>query len=111
MRLNLLFSRRWLTAPVVVRVFWPGDARWWIWSPALTIMAVACLINLARCRRLHCYLTGPVFLVGAVLSMMRGLDLVHVSWNWISGVMLIAAAAGCGLECVFGSYLRNRREA
>lgn len=87
-----------------------GDARWWVWSPALTIMAVACLINLARCHRLHCYLTGPVFLVGAVLSMMRGLDLVRLSWNWISGVMLIAAAAGCGLECVFGSYLRNRRE-
>lgn len=88
-----------------------GDARWWVWSPALTVMAIACLVNVARCRRLHCYLTGPVFFVGAVLSMMRGLDVVRLSWNWIGGVVVIGAAAGCGLECVFGSYLRRRREA
>jgi hypothetical protein len=88
-----------------------GDARWWVWTPALTIMAVACLVNAARCRRLHCYLTGPVFLAGALLSALRGLEAVGPSWNWISGALLIGLAAGCGAECVFGSYVRSRRDA
>jgi hypothetical protein len=88
-----------------------GDARWWIWTPALTVMAVACLVNAARCRRLHCYLTAPLFLAGAVLATMRGLGAVGPSWNWISGALVLGLAAGCGLECVFGSHVRGRAHA
>lgn len=40
-------------------------------SAALIVMGGACLVNAARCRRLHCYITGPYFLVlalGALLA-------------------------------------------
>lgn len=33
---------------------------------ACVVMGVACLVNAARCHRLHCYLTGPYFLLLAV---------------------------------------------
>lgn len=44
------------------------------WHPALllmgtaacVVMGVACLVNAARCHRLHCYLTGPYFLLLAL---------------------------------------------
>ncbi|GLZ89355.1 hypothetical protein Pres01_54060 [Metapseudomonas resinovorans] len=40
-------------------------------SAALVVMGGACLVNAARCRRLHCYITGPYFLMltlGALLA-------------------------------------------
>ncbi|AGN82239.1 TPA: hypothetical protein VDV13_003519 [Pseudomonas aeruginosa] len=40
-------------------------------SAALLVMGGACLVNAARCRRLHCYITGPYFLMlalGALLA-------------------------------------------
>jgi len=38
----------------------------WFWIPALLVMGVGCLVNASRCGRLHCYFTGPVFLLGAI---------------------------------------------
>ena len=32
-------------------------------AAACVVMGVACLVNAARCGRLHCYLTGPYFLM------------------------------------------------
>ncbi|MCY1290184.1 hypothetical protein D9M69_446280 [compost metagenome] len=35
-------------------------------SAALAVMGGACLVNAARCGRLHCYITGPYFLMLAL---------------------------------------------
>ncbi len=40
-----------------------------IGAAACAVMGVACLVNAARCGRLHCYLTGPYFLLLAVGAM------------------------------------------
>ncbi len=85
-----------------------GDARWWIWCPALIVMGAACLANAARCGRRHCYLTGPVLLVAALLSALRGTHVLAVDWDWIIGVILIGWAAGCLLEWSAGPYPANR---
>ena len=86
-----------------------GDQRWWIWSPALAIMGGACIVNAARCRRLHCYLTGPVFLVGSLFSMLRGLHQTSVSWNWIGGFVLFAWLTGYVVELFVGPYAERKR--
>src|SRR5438046_815791 len=44
----------------------------WIWPLAFAWMGTACLWNAARCRRVHCYFTGPLFLVAAALSALHG---------------------------------------
>lgn len=77
----------------------PGDNRWRIWFPALVVMGTACLVNASRCDRLHCYLTCPVFLIAAALSMLHGLHHTSVSWNWIGGGVLLGWLLGYGLEC------------
>lgn len=44
----------------------PGVLRNWIWIVALLWMGGACLVNAIRCGRRHCYVTGPLFLLGAI---------------------------------------------
>jgi hypothetical protein len=42
---------------------------------AFALMGAACVINAARCRRLHCYITGPYFCLlalGSVLAFAAG---------------------------------------
>ena len=62
--------------PVVllaVGVFW-SEVRVWLWTPALVVAGVACLANAFGCGRLHCYFTGPLFLLGAVATLLRGFE-------------------------------------
>ena len=37
-------------------------------SGAFTWMAIGCLLNALRCHRVHCYISGPVFLAGAIVA-------------------------------------------
>ena len=82
-----------------------------IWPVLLTFMGGACLLNAKRCGRLHCYITGPFFLILAVVSLLYGLGIVSLGphgWQWLVDVLLIG---GCVLTCVpewlFGRYVRR----
>lgn len=82
-----------------------------IWPLLLTFMGVACLLNARRCGRLHCFITGPFFLVLAGVSLLYGLGIVPLGahgWQWLVDTVLIG---GCVLTCVpewlFGKYLRR----
>ena len=79
------------------------------WPPLLLVMGVACLFNAFRCGRLHCYLTGPYFLLLALVSLLYGLGMLPLGdrgWQWLSSALLIGA---CVLVCVpewlFGRYV------
>ena len=39
-----------------------------VWAVAFTWMAAGCFLNALRCHRLHCYFSGPIFLIGAVVA-------------------------------------------
>ena len=41
-----------------------------VWTVALGTMGAACIANALRCRRVHCYITGPFFLVMALVSLL-----------------------------------------
>ena len=43
-----------------------------IWSVAFTWMGVGCFLNAIRCHRLHCYVSGPVFIIGALAAALDG---------------------------------------
>jgi hypothetical protein len=36
-----------------------------IWATSFVWMGTGCILNARRCHRLHCYISGPVFLLGA----------------------------------------------
>ena len=74
-------------------------------------MGAACLANAVRCGRVHCYTTGPFFLVMAVVTLLYGLGVVPLGgngWSLISLAILIGAIVLCCLpELFFGKYRRG----
>jgi len=64
------------------------------WPVFLTGMGVACLINARRCARTHCYVSGPFFLLLAVVGLLYGLGLLPLGtngWRVLSAVLLVGA--------------------
>lgn len=52
-----------------------------LWIPAFLVMGGACLVNAARCGRVHCYITGPLCLLAAVYVALWGFHLVPMQPN------------------------------
>jgi hypothetical protein len=83
-----------------------------IWVGSLTTMGAGCVVNALRCGRVHCYLTGPFFLVMAILSLLYGLGVVPLGppgWNIIGLTVLAGALVLCCVpEVFFGRYRQAR---
>lgn len=93
---------------VNVGTLWRGV----IWAIALTVMGSACVVNAVRCGRVHCYVTGPFFLLLALVSLLYGFGLLPLGregWNIIALVAIVGAAVLFWLpERVFGKYRTGR---
>ena len=81
-----------------------------IWAVALVTMGVGCLVNALRCGRVHCYATGPFFLLMAAVAVLYGLSVAPLGprgWNTIALVTLVGGIALYYLpELIFGRYRR-----
>ena len=82
-----------------------------VWAGALFWAGAACAVNAYRCGRLHCYITGPLFLLAGLAILLAGFADVAISTTWI----LIAVAAGTclafSLEGLFSTkYVRERED-
>jgi len=82
-----------------------------IWTAALTVMGAACIANATRCGRIHCYVTGPFFLLAALGTLLYGLGVIPLGangWNVIGLTILIGTIVLCCLpELLFGKYRRS----
>ncbi len=92
---------------VVVGAVVPGP-RVWLWTAAFLLAGAACVANARRCGRTHCYVTGPLYLAAAALSVLKGVGLLPIGWTWI----LVGAAAGTAIaylfEAVRGRYTGSK---
>ena len=88
-----------------------GVVRVAVWTVALSVMGVACIVNAARCRRVHCYLTGPFFLAMAVITLLYGFGVVPLGksgWTILGMTTLVGGFALCCLpELFFGKYRKS----
>ena len=79
-----------------------------VWTVALATMGVACIMNALRCGRVHCYLTGPFFLLMALVALSYGLGILRLGengWNLLGLITLIGAIAlWCLPEMFLGKY-------
>jgi hypothetical protein len=106
-----VFILYWLPAIAIVVAGVPAISSGWrtvVWTVALATMGVACIVNGLRCGRVHCYLTGPFFLLMALIALSYGLGILHLGgngWNLLGLVTLIGAIALCCLpEMLLGKY-------
>lgn len=79
-----------------------------IWTSALTVMGVACLANANRCGRIHCYVTGPFFVLAALATFLYGVGVIPLGangWNLLGMTILIGGIVlSCLPEVLFGKY-------
>ncbi len=95
-------------ALLIVGGTWPrGEA--WLWTVAFAIMGTGCAINAVRCARLHCYVTGPLFLLAALWCLLAAMGVVSLHAKMlISSVFAIALLAHLA-EIPFGRYASSHR--
>ncbi len=53
------------------------------WFVGFAVMGIACLANARRCGRVHCWFTGPWFLLAALVTLLRYTGLVEIPWPTI----------------------------
>ena len=100
----------WLPAIAIVITGSTAFTHWRpiVWTVALAIMSLGCIANALRCGRVHCYITGPFFLLMALASLLYGLGVLPLGsrgWNIIGGITLIGAVFLCCLpEMIWGKY-------
>jgi len=79
-----------------------------VWCVCLAWMGAGCLLNAVRCRRLHCYIAGPVFILGAVGELLSatGMNVLgpHSAKN-IAVAALLLALFSFVPETLWGRYL------
>ena len=67
-------------------------------TPILAALGIACFINYSRNRTLHCGITGPIFLIGAVAAALiesgRWVADLPVVW----GIVLLGVGIACVIE-------------
>lgn len=85
------------------------------WRPlhalsAVTIlfaMAIGCVANWLRNRTLHCAITGPLFLIAAVLFLLSDVSMVHVNSVLVWPFVLIGVGVAFLLEWRYARVMRH----
>ena len=79
-----------------------------IWTGAFAWMGTGCILNARRCRRLHCYISGPVFFLGAAALALLAAGIVPLSphsLNNIVSITLAIALLSFVAEMIWRKYL------
>jgi hypothetical protein len=109
----LLWCAPWLT--FVLGCSTPPPLKTVLWTVSFAVMGAACLLNAARCGRVHCRYTGPFFILAAVASVAYGLGLLPLGpsgWKWIGAGTVIGALVLCCIpELFLGRYRRGKDSA
>lgn len=64
----------------------------------LVALAAACFVNFGRNRTLHCGLTGPLFLIGAVVALLIEAGIWNVDPDVLWGIVLAGVALAFLIE-------------
>lgn len=91
------------TCALLAGLAW-ASLRSWLWIPALLIMGVACLVNAARCRRVHCYFAGPIFLLAAAYVASAEIWVLPMRPGNFLGALLVLVALAYLVEMALGKY-------
>jgi hypothetical protein len=106
---------RWVVWGVPFAAFVAGalvahdELRAWLWTASFTVGGVACIVNAAASCRTHCFLTGPLFLLAALTSVLEATHLIAVGWPAIGIGTAVGTALAFGVERARGRYAGGTR--
>ena len=81
-----------------------SGARTSVWTLAFLVAGLSCVANAGRCGRLHCYLTGPLYLLLAAATLLTGFEVVTPRWGWIPSIALAGTVLAFVPEWFRGKY-------
>ena len=93
-------------AALIIGANWPMF-QLLLWIPAFLVMGAACLANATQCGRVHCYVTGPLFLIAAVYVAFWGFHLVPMQPNIFLGCIVGAFLLARLAEIPLGKYKKG----
>jgi hypothetical protein len=76
-----------------------------LWIPSFALMGIACLVNARGCGRLHCFVTGPLFLIASVATALDALEVVAIDWKLIFVGTGVGTLLAYSLEWMRGKYV------
>jgi hypothetical protein len=91
---------------VIVGFNW-SHGRVWLWTPAFLVMGVGCLSNAARCGRIHCYVTAPLFLLAAVFVALSAFGVMVLHPGLFLLVVFGVCCLACCAEIPLGKYRKS----
>ncbi|MBL4865879.1 MAG: hypothetical protein JKY67_05840 [Pseudomonadales bacterium] len=101
---TLLMAITWLMkpSPLLTGTIWMGALGW---------MGLACLRNARQCGRVHCFFSGPYFLLAAVSALVVGSQWTQVlSINEFGLLLLIVSPLVCVLPEIFWGKYKNQKK-
>lgn len=84
-------------ASLLLGAVWP-ELRHYGDTLILGSLAAACFVNFGRNRTLHCGLTGPLFLGGAVVALLMEAGMWNVDQSVLWGVVVVGVAVAFVIE-------------
>lgn len=75
------------------------------WIPSFAIMGLACLVNARGCGRLHCFVTGPLFMIASLATALDAFDVLNIDWTIIVIAVGVGTLLAYSLEWLRGKYV------
>lgn len=76
----------------------------WLWAAAFALAGAGCLLNATRCGRTHCYVTGPLFVLAALWSLLSAAGVVSLHPNQLMWVVVGVVVLAYLSEFPLGRY-------
>lgn len=84
-----------------------SSARAALWIPSFAVMGVACRVNARGCGRLHCFVTGPLFLLASLATVLDALAVLSISWKITFVSVAVGTLLAYGLEWIHRKYVTS----
>lgn len=76
-----------------------------LWIPSFAVMGFACLVNARGCGRLHCFVTGPLFLIASLATALDAFAVMRIDWKLIILVVGVGTLLAYSIEWLRGKYV------
>jgi hypothetical protein len=105
---NRIFLGMWALSVALIagQFLWP-EGKICLAPTLLASWGVFCSLNAIRCGRVHCRVTGPLCLLGAITLVLMSRGVVPLSGGAFNAIFFSGVAGAFALEAALGKYGRR----